>query len=112
MEPEETFEEKALRQHEQNKTKQREIYYRNQEQRKAYSRARYYKLKEVRKQEEPQTKPEPTEEEIKRNMEVALRNYENQKKANRAYYERKRQAKIEAGTYRPPGRPPKADAEP
>jgi hypothetical protein len=40
-------------------------------------------------------------------IEVAMRHYESQRKANAAYHERKRQAKREAGTLKPRGRPPK-----
>ena len=40
-------------------------------------------------------------------METAMRNYENMKKASRAYWERKKQKRIEDGTYRGRGRPRK-----
>ena len=40
---------------------------------------------------------------------TAMRNYENMKKASRAYWERKKQKKIEEGTYRGRGRPRKND---
>lgn len=44
--------------------------------------------------------------------EIALRQYENLRKAQQMYLERKRQAKKDAGTYRPRGRPRKnADAD-
>ena len=42
---------------------------------------------------------------------IALRHYENMKKAMNSYQERKRQAKKENGTYRPPGRPRKVAVE-
>jgi hypothetical protein len=43
---------------------------------------------------------------------VAVRNYENMKKASRAYWERKKQQKIADGTYRGRGRPRKDDTPP
>jgi hypothetical protein len=43
---------------------------------------------------------------------VAVRNYENMKKASRDYYARKKQQKIDAGTYRGRGRPRKDDSPP
>lgn len=42
---------------------------------------------------------------------IALRHYESMKKAMNSYQERKRQAKKENGTYRPPGRPRKVATE-
>lgn len=42
-------------------------------------------------------------------MIIAMRNYENMRRASRAYYERKKQKKIEEGTYRGRGRPRKND---
>jgi hypothetical protein len=43
-------------------------------------------------------------------IEKALRHYESMRRASAAYYERKRQGKIEDGTYRGRGRPKKASA--
>lgn len=43
---------------------------------------------------------------------IAMRNYENMRRASRAYYERKKQKKIDDGTYRGRGRPRKDDTPP
>jgi len=40
-------------------------------------------------------------------IQVALRHYEAQRRAQASYLERRRQAKKDAGTYRPRGRPRK-----
>jgi hypothetical protein len=45
-------------------------------------------------------------------MMTAVRNYENMKKASREYYARKKQQKIDAGTYRGRGRPRKDTTPP
>lgn len=45
-------------------------------------------------------------------MMTAVRNYENMKKASRDYYARKKQQKIDAGTYRGRGRPRKDTTPP
>jgi hypothetical protein len=45
-------------------------------------------------------------------MMTAVRNYENMKKASREYYARKKQKKIEEGTYRGRGRPRKDTTPP
>lgn len=47
------------------------------------------------------------EKSVEEQITIAMRHYQNQRNAAKAYAERNRQAKKDAGTYRPRGRPRK-----
>ncbi len=106
---EETREQKLIRQHEANKAKQREIYYRKQQERIAYSRQHYLENRDEIVEKYHQTKQikEKQPEKPYEEMSPAERIYASMKKASKKMYDKKVEEKKANGTYRPRGRPRK-----